>query len=44
VFARVVCGITLPPFGSFDQNPVIDLPWTMNAASCCTSAKAYWCD
>ena len=33
----VVCGFKLLPFGFFDQNPVIDLPRTKNAASCCTS-------
>jgi primary-amine oxidase len=31
----VVCGFRLLPFGFFDQNPVIDLPRTPNAASCC---------
>ncbi len=31
----VVCGFRLLPFGFFDQNPVIDLPRTANAASCC---------
>jgi primary-amine oxidase len=32
----VVCGFRLLPFGFFDQNPVIDLPRTTNAASCCS--------
>jgi primary-amine oxidase len=36
----VVCGFRLLPSGFFDQNPVIDLPHTANAASCCTFAKA----
>jgi primary-amine oxidase len=40
----VVCGFKLMPSGFFDQNPVIDLPRTMNAASCCTSAKSECCD
>ena len=31
----VVCGFRLLPFGFFDQNPVIDLPRTVNTASCC---------
>jgi primary-amine oxidase len=31
----VVCGFKLMPSGFFDQNPVIDLPPTKNAASCC---------
>jgi primary-amine oxidase len=31
----VMCGFTLAPSGFFDQNPVIDLPRTTNAASCC---------
>ena len=31
----VVCGFKLLPYGFFDQNPVIDLPRTTNAASCC---------
>jgi primary-amine oxidase len=39
-----VCGFKLLPFGFFDQNPVIDLPRTRNAASCCTSANANCCD
>jgi len=30
----VVCGFKLMPLGFFDQNPVIDLPPTVNAASC----------
>jgi Cu2+-containing amine oxidase len=30
-----VCGFKLLPSGFFDQNPVIDLPRTTNAASCC---------
>jgi primary-amine oxidase len=40
----VVCGFKLLPVGFFDQNPVIDLPRTQNAASCCTSVKANCCD
>jgi primary-amine oxidase len=40
----VVCGFKLLPSGFFDQNPVIDLPRTANAASCCTSTKANCCD
>lgn len=40
----VVCGFKLLPCGFFDQNPVIDLPRTANAASCCTSTKANSCD
>ena len=32
----VVCGFKLMPSGFFDQNPVIDLPRTMNTASCCS--------
>jgi primary-amine oxidase len=32
----VMCGFTLAPSGFFDQNPVIDLPSSKNAASCCT--------
>jgi len=31
----VVCGFRLMPSGFFDQNPVIDLPPTTNAKSCC---------
>jgi primary-amine oxidase len=31
----VVCGFKLMPSGFFDQNPVIDLPPTVNAKSCC---------
>ena len=31
----VVCGFKLLPSGFFNQNPVIDLPRTTNAASCC---------
>ena len=31
----VVCGFKLMPSGFFDQNPVIDLPPTTNARSCC---------
>jgi primary-amine oxidase len=31
----VLCGFRLLPYGFFDQNPVIDLPRTTNAASCC---------
>jgi primary-amine oxidase len=31
----VLCGFKLLPYGFFDQNPVIDLPRTTNAASCC---------
>ena len=40
----VVCGFKLMPSGFFDQNPVIDLPRTTNAASCCTSASESCCD
>jgi primary-amine oxidase len=39
-----VCGFKLLPFGFFDQNPLIDLPRTQNAASCCTSTMASCCD
>lgn len=31
----VVCGFKLMPSGFFDQNPVIDLPPTVNKKSCC---------
>jgi primary-amine oxidase len=31
----VVCGFKLMPSGFFDQNPVVDLPPTTNARSCC---------
>ena len=31
----VTCGFKLMPSGFFDQNPVIDLPPTVNAKSCC---------
>jgi primary-amine oxidase len=34
----VMCGFTLSPSGFFDQNPVIDLPRSQNAASCCAHA------
>ena len=34
----LACGFKLLPCGFFDQNPVIDLPRTHNAASCCPSA------
>jgi len=40
----VVCGFKLLPSGFFDQNPVIDLPRMVNAASCCTSASESCCD
>ena len=33
----VVCGFKLLPLGFFDQNPVINLPRTQSASSCCTS-------
>lgn len=36
----VVCGFTLLPLGFFDQNPVIDLPPEVNAASCCAGKAA----
>jgi primary-amine oxidase len=31
----VVCGFKLIPSGFFDQNPVIDLPPSINEKSCC---------
>ena len=40
----VTCGFKLVPFGFFDENPVIDLPRTQNAASCCTSTTAGCCE
>jgi primary-amine oxidase len=40
----VTCGFKLVPFGFFDENPVIDLPRTQNAASCCTSAPSGCCE
>jgi primary-amine oxidase len=40
----VVCGFKLMPSGFFDQNPVIDLPPTTNAASCHASATQPHCD
>ena len=40
----VFCGFKLLPYGFFDQNPVIDLPRTVNAASCCAPARTSCCD
>jgi primary-amine oxidase len=39
----VVCGFKLMPNGFFDQNPVIDLPPTHNAASCHARPKGSCC-